>query len=86
MRTVETILNMFLQQAKFVISLRERKLLAAASKLVEAASNGGNIVYKDKEQFTNGCLEQAIMNRLRSSGYNATVCKSKWDHANGYPS
>lgn len=67
-------------------SVWERNLLADASKLVEAASLEGNTVCKDKEDCTNGCLRRAVMNRLRSSGYNAAVCKSRWDQANGYPS
>lgn len=67
-------------------SIWERNLLADVSKLVEAVSHEGNIVCKDKEDCTNGCLRRAVMNRLRSSGYNAAVCKSRWDHANGYPS
>lgn len=67
-------------------SIWERNLLADVSKLVEAVSHEGNIVCKDKEDCTNGCLRRAVMNRLRFSGYNAAVCKSRWDHANGYPS
>jgi len=67
-------------------SVWERNLLADASKLVEAASHEGNTVCKDKEDCTNGCLRRAVMNRLRSSGYNAAVCKSRWDHPNGFPS
>lgn len=67
-------------------SIWERNLLADVSKLVEAVSHEGNTVCKDKEDCTNGCLRRAVMNRLRSSGYNAAVCKSRWDNANGYPS
>jgi len=67
-------------------SIWERNLLADVSKLVEAVSHEGNTVCKDKEDCTNGCLRRAVMNRLRSSGYNAAVCKSRWDHTNGYPS
>lgn len=66
-------------------SIWERNLLADVSKLVEAVSHEGNTVCKDKEDCTNGCLRRAVMNRLRFSGYNAAVCKSRWD-ANGYPS
>lgn len=67
-------------------SVWERNLLADASKLVEAASHEGNIVCKDRQECTNGCIRRAVMNRLRSSGYNAAVCKSRWDQATGYPS
>jgi uncharacterized protein (TIGR01615 family) len=31
------------------------------------------------------CLRRAVMARLRTRGYNAAVCKSRWDHSRGFP-
>lgn len=62
----------------------ERNVLADTSKLLEAASQEANSICKDKEECANGCLRRTVMNRLRSMGYNAAVCKSKWDAACGY--
>eukprot|EP01018_Ginkgo_biloba_P021948 Gb_40428 [translate_table: standard] len=67
------------------VSLWERNLLADTSKFVEAVNLEANTTCKDKEECSNGCLRRAIMNRLRTSGYNAAICKSRWDHACGYP-
>eukprot|EP00252_Welwitschia_mirabilis_P018815 TRINITY_DN420_c0_g2_i1.p1 TRINITY_DN420_c0_g2~~TRINITY_DN420_c0_g2_i1.p1 ORF type:complete len:290 (-),score=44.89 TRINITY_DN420_c0_g2_i1:412-1281(-) len=67
-------------------SLEERNLLADASKFVEEVNNEGITLCKDKNVCTNGCLRRALTGRLRSKGYNAAVCRAKWDQANGYPS
>ncbi|KAH9288777.1 hypothetical protein KI387_032894, partial [Taxus chinensis] len=66
-------------------SVWERNILADTSKFVEAANHEANTICKDKDECTNGCLRRAIMNRLRSLGYDAAVCNSTWDHACGYP-
>lgn len=31
------------------------------------------------------CLKRAVMARLRTRGYNAAICKSRWDHTRGFP-
>lgn len=31
------------------------------------------------------CLRRAVMARLRCLGYNAAICKSRWDHSRGFP-
>lgn len=30
-------------------------------------------------------IKRAVMSRLRTMGYNAAVCKSRWDHSRGFP-
>lgn len=61
----------------------ERNLLADTFKNLEAANQDANNICKDKEECANGCLRRTVMSRLRSMGYNAAVCKSKWDTACG---
>ncbi|KAJ7570589.1 hypothetical protein O6H91_01G127500 [Diphasiastrum complanatum] len=35
--------------------------------------------------WSNGCLKLSMMQELRRLGYNAAICKSKWDPTAGYP-
>jgi len=66
------------------VSAWVRNPLEDASNLVEATSYEGIFGHKDKEECTNGCFKRVVMNILRSSRYNTTVCKSRWDHAKIY--
>eukprot|EP00252_Welwitschia_mirabilis_P013884 TRINITY_DN3070_c0_g1_i1.p1 TRINITY_DN3070_c0_g1~~TRINITY_DN3070_c0_g1_i1.p1 ORF type:complete len:314 (+),score=29.74 TRINITY_DN3070_c0_g1_i1:853-1794(+) len=64
----------------------ERNLLADASKFWEEVNDAGGIkLCKDKDVCTNRCLKRALMSWLRSKGYNAAICSTKWDQANRYP-
>lgn len=35
--------------------------------------------------LTHGCLKRTVMIRLQKMGYNAAVCKTRWDHSCGIP-
>lgn len=36
-------------------------------------------------QASAAAMRRAVMSRLRAAGYNAAVCKSRWDHSRGFP-
>lgn len=38
-----------------------------------------------KEAGVSNFLRRQVMKHLRSAGYNAAICKSRWDHAGGFP-
>ncbi|XP_010932848.1 uncharacterized protein [Elaeis guineensis] len=57
-------------------SVAERNLLADASKIVENTRIGG----KGKEDS-----RRAVADSLRALGYDAAVCKSRWDKAPSFP-
>lgn len=38
-----------------------------------------------RETLDVAALRRSVMGRLRASGYNAAVCKSRWDHSKGFP-
>ncbi|RZS06192.1 hypothetical protein BHM03_00036812 [Ensete ventricosum] len=56
-------------------SVAERNLLADASKILEKARNSKN---KD------GC-RRMVVDGLRSLGYDAAICKSRWDKSPSFP-
>lgn len=59
-------------------NVTERILLAevnkATAKIKELASDG-----------VTSCLNRQVMKHLRTGGYNAAICKSRWDHAGSFP-
>lgn len=64
----------------------ERKLLADVVLTAnEAWSDSENVCSTESVDCTRGCLRRAVMSRLRALGYNAAVCKSRWDHSRGFP-
>lgn len=40
---------------------------------------------KSSECGTTLCRRRSVMKHLRSNGYNAALCKSRWDHAGSFP-
>lgn len=42
-------------------------------------------VLKTSECATTLCRRRSVMKHLRSNGYNAALCKSRWDHAGSFP-
>ncbi|KAH9331877.1 hypothetical protein KI387_003985, partial [Taxus chinensis] len=39
----------------------------------------------EEERQRESNLRRSVMNRLRKAGYNAGICKSRWEQTNGYP-
>jgi uncharacterized protein (TIGR01615 family) len=56
---------------------QEVKLLAEVVKVMD--------VLKTSECATTLCRRRSVMKHLRSNGYNAALCKSRWDHAGSFP-
>lgn len=63
-------LSEILQELVASTNVTERILLAEVNKV------------SDTDE---GCLKRRIMKHLRNGGYNAAICKSRWDHAGSFP-
>lgn len=59
------------------IKEQEVALQAEVTKATEALQSS--------ECATTLCRRRSIMKHLRSNGYNAALCKSRWDHAGSFP-
>eukprot|EP00897_Mesotaenium_endlicherianum_P004095 jgi/Mesen1/3713/ME000202S02802 len=66
-------------------STAERSLLADMNRAVRSAKEEDNICRDDVANCTGSCIRRAVMARLRHAGYNAAICKSRWDHSRGFP-
>lgn len=58
--------------------------LARSTASLTASISGG----KEGDASTQAgaaAMRRAVMSRLRAAGYNAAVCKSRWDHSRGFP-
>jgi uncharacterized protein (TIGR01615 family) len=64
------------------VNEQETVLLAEVMKAMDANTNGKDAT---EECATNVCRRRSVMKHLRSSGYNAALCKSRWDHAGSFP-
>ena len=53
--------------------------VAACLKSLSAASGDA------LEQTSASLLRRAVMGHLRSQGFDAAVCKSRWEHSRGFP-
>jgi uncharacterized protein (TIGR01615 family) len=66
-------LSEILQELISSMNVTERILLSEVNKA------------KVKEVGTTSCLKRQVMKHLRTGGYNAAICKSRWDHAGSFP-
>lgn len=64
------------------VNEQETVLLAEVIKAMDAVTNGK---YATEECASIVCRRRSVMKHLRSSGYNAALCKSRWDHAGSFP-
>lgn len=64
--------------------LAEVKKAMDALKAAKAGANTDDNVEKE-ECASNVCKRRSVMKHLRSNGYNAALCKSRWDHAGSFP-
>lgn len=62
----------------------ELRLLRDAEKALAIAKEKAGFNAHDKEE-ENSSLRRFVMNSLRSSGYNAAVCKTRWEQTIGQP-
>jgi uncharacterized protein (TIGR01615 family) len=65
------------------INVTERILLSEVTKALNAATEKNRV--KEDEAAPDSSTRRAVMNHLRAAGYNAAICKSRWDHAGGFP-
>lgn len=64
----------------------ESKLLAQVCKALGLVKDRAKLICtEDGVDCTSGCLKRAVMKSLRDAGYNAAICKSRWDQAGGFP-
>lgn len=66
-------LSEILQELISSMNVTERILLSEVNKA------------KAKEDGATSCLKRQVMKHLRTGGYNAAICKSRWDHAGSFP-
>lgn len=73
-------LSEILQDLVASTNATERLLLAEVSKAIalagDAVSAGGGV---------SSCARRQVMKHLRSGGYNAAICKSRWEHVGSFP-
>eukprot|EP00271_Cylindrocystis_brebissonii_P008941 TRINITY_DN2348_c0_g2_i1.p1 TRINITY_DN2348_c0_g2~~TRINITY_DN2348_c0_g2_i1.p1 ORF type:complete len:588 (-),score=104.45 TRINITY_DN2348_c0_g2_i1:551-2314(-) len=81
-----------LQTLTKVVGAFETKVLNDVTAIVKAAREDGNegnggiaLCSAQTKNCSGGCLRRVVMGRLRSAGYNAAICKSRWDHSRGFP-
>lgn len=90
-------LSEILQGLTACTSVTERILLSEVTKALNAAAKetttnkqrGASTIDDDEVAPAGHCSSssprRAVMKHLRSTGYNAAICKSRWDHAGGFP-
>jgi diphthamide synthase subunit DPH2 len=67
----------------------EALLLKDVEKILKSlsAQETGLIVCSEdgrrNENVTRRCIKRIVMNRLQKLGYNAAICRSRWDHSGG---
>jgi len=66
-------LSEILQELVSSVNVTERILLTEVNKA------------KAKEDGATSCFKRQVMKHLRTGGYNAAICKSRWDHAGSFP-
>ncbi|KAG6543837.1 hypothetical protein Mapa_014677 [Marchantia paleacea] len=57
----------------------ETHILAAVTATVRAVSDEAEFISGEKSSY------RLVMSRLRAAGYNAAICKSRWEHTGGVP-
>ncbi|BBN03464.1 hypothetical protein MPTK1_2g23680 [Marchantia polymorpha subsp. ruderalis] len=65
------------------VSATESAILAAVSSAVQKFDDQSESDEDGKAERS--FLMRGVMSSLRSSGYNAAICKSRWEHAGGFP-
>ena len=73
-------LSEILQDLVSSINVTERILLAEVNKAIAKANDITSV-----ENGVSSCLKRQVMKHLRTGGYNAAICKSRWDHAGSFP-
>jgi uncharacterized protein (TIGR01615 family) len=65
----------------------EQETALLAEVLSKAIDGCGNTGGQDATQEYDGntCRRRSVMKHLRNSGYNAALCKSRWEHAGSFP-
>lgn len=71
-------LSEILQELVSSTNVTERILLTEVNK---ASTKAKNVA----EDGVPSCLKRQVMKHLRTGGYNAAICKSRWDHAGSFP-
>lgn len=66
------------------VNVQETTLLAEVIKAMDALK-AASITDEKEECASNVCRRRSVMKHLRSNGYNAALCKSRWDHAGSFP-
>ena len=61
-------------------NVTERMLLGEVNKAIAAASDAASV-----DGSASRCRRRLVMKRLRSGGYNAAICKSRWEHVGSFP-
>ncbi|CAI5960348.1 unnamed protein product [Closterium sp. NIES-64] len=68
--------------ADVIAALKTAKKEASSSNAACSSGNGSNGATSSS---SNGNLRRAVMCQLRSKGYDAAVCKARWEHSKGLP-
>ncbi|XP_024383733.1 uncharacterized protein [Physcomitrium patens] len=69
------------------VTEQETSLLVEVIKAIDAITEENSTEGKDekKECASIVCRRRAVMKYLRGRGYNAALCKSRWDHSGSFP-
>jgi uncharacterized protein (TIGR01615 family) len=73
-------LSEILQDLVVSVNVTERMLLTEVNKAIAAATDAVST-----EGGVTTCLRRQVMKHLRSGGYNAAICKSRWEHVGSFP-
>lgn len=68
------------QDLTLSVSPQETTLLAEVLKVINSVREEAG-----EEKCNSGYLKRSVMTQLRAAGYDAALCKSRWDHAGGLP-
>ncbi|KAJ7294733.1 hypothetical protein O6H91_22G063400 [Diphasiastrum complanatum] len=66
------------------VSAMENALLTNVIQAMASVKERGIEFCNEGIECISGCFKRAIMKHLRAAGYNAAICKSRWDHAVGF--
>eukprot|EP00897_Mesotaenium_endlicherianum_P006654 jgi/Mesen1/6016/ME000306S05276 len=63
----------------------ETMLFANVTRALTHAKEDHTICKGNITNCSGSCVRRAVMTCLRSAGYDAAICKSRWDHSQSYP-
>ncbi|KAL2642774.1 hypothetical protein R1flu_010361 [Riccia fluitans] len=66
------------------ISYSERAILNCVTTIIQEWNDKAEVGSNEKTSRS-ARLRRHVMTSLRSCGYNAAICKSRWEHAGGFP-